>query len=89
MRSFSKFFIVTGVVIYGFGLAASPKVLSAAVPDSGIADTNNSDIERINGKMVYEWADKQETCFRMYIDEKKSLEEIIEYFKTEHNFTPR
>jgi len=39
--------------------------------------------------MVYDWdSGKEETCYRMYIEEKRSLEEIMEYFKNQ-NFTPR
>ncbi|KZF21971.1 hypothetical protein L228DRAFT_283172 [Xylona heveae TC161] len=38
--------------------------------------------------MVYDWEGKEEICYRMYIEEKKSLEEIMEYMKTEHNFAP-
>jgi hypothetical protein len=40
-------------------------------------------------KMVYDWEKKEEICYRMYIEEKKSLEEIMEYLKEEHNFAPR
>lgn len=35
------------------------------------------------------WESKEELCYRMYIEEKKSLDEIIEYLKEEHQFTPR
>lgn len=40
--------------------------------------------------MVYDWDDsqKEEICYRMYIEEKRSLEEIMDYFKNQ-NFTPR
>lgn len=38
--------------------------------------------------MVYDWENKEEICYRMYIEEKKSLEEIMEYMKTEHKFAP-
>ncbi|TVY80472.1 hypothetical protein LSUE1_G005410 [Lachnellula suecica] len=38
--------------------------------------------------MVYDWENKEEICYRMYIDEKKSLEEIMEYMKEEHKFAP-
>lgn len=42
-----------------------------------------------NVKMVYDWdSAKEETCYRMYIEEKRSLEEIMEYYKNQ-NFTPR
>jgi len=39
--------------------------------------------------MVYDWDGKEEVCYRMYIEEKTSLEDIMEYMKTEHNFAPR
>jgi len=39
--------------------------------------------------MVYDWENKEEACYRMYIEEKKSLEEIMEYMKNEHKFAPR
>ncbi len=39
--------------------------------------------------MVYDWEGKEVTCFQMYIQENKSLEDIMEFFKLEHNFAPR
>lgn len=39
--------------------------------------------------MVYDWENKEEICYRMYIEEKKSLEEIMDYMKDHHKFTPR
>ena len=39
--------------------------------------------------MVYDWENKEELCYRLYIEEKKSLEEIMEYMKEEHKFSPR
>ncbi|EDN96103.1 hypothetical protein SS1G_12309 [Sclerotinia sclerotiorum 1980 UF-70] len=38
--------------------------------------------------MVYDWDDKEELCYRMYIDEKKSLEEIMEFMKETMSFNP-
>lgn len=47
------------------------------------------DITHPTVKMVYDWdSAKEETCYRMYIEEKRSLEEIMEYYKSQ-NFTPR
>ena len=40
-------------------------------------------------EMVYDWDGKEATCFQMYIEENKSLEEIMAYFKENHNFAPR
>ncbi|PQE16948.1 Clr5 domain protein [Rutstroemia sp. NJR-2017a BBW] len=38
--------------------------------------------------MVYDWENKEEICYRMYIEEKKSLEEIMEYMKEHYSFNP-
>jgi hypothetical protein len=39
--------------------------------------------------MVYDWGDKEELCYRMYIEEKKPLEDIMEYMKIHLKFNPR
>jgi hypothetical protein len=39
--------------------------------------------------MVYDWENKEDICYRMYIEEKKSLEDIMEYMKEHHKFAPR
>lgn len=39
--------------------------------------------------MVYDWEGKEDICYRMYIEDKKSLEEIMEYMKDAHHFAPR
>ncbi|KMU72618.1 hypothetical protein CISG_09808 [Coccidioides immitis RMSCC 3703] len=38
--------------------------------------------------MVYDWEGKRDACYRMYIEEKKSLDDIMEYMKTSHQFAP-
>ncbi|KAI9837006.1 MAG: hypothetical protein M1819_000655 [Sarea resinae] len=38
--------------------------------------------------MVYDWEGKEEICYKMYIEEKKSLEEIMDFMKTQYNFAP-
>lgn len=38
--------------------------------------------------MVYEWDDKQDDCYRLYVQERKSLDEVMDYFKV-HGFAPR
>ncbi|RKF54169.1 hypothetical protein OnM2_099041 [Erysiphe neolycopersici] len=38
--------------------------------------------------MVYDWGNKEELCYRMYIEEKKSLEDIMEYMKENYKFNP-
>jgi len=39
--------------------------------------------------MVYDWEDKEQLCYQMYIEEKKSLEEIMDFMKVNHQFAPR
>ena len=40
--------------------------------------------------MGYDWSDgKEQLCYRLYIEEKRSLEDIMELLKKEHNFAPR
>lgn len=34
------------------------------------------------------WKPYKELFRVMYVDQQKPLEEIVEYFRTEHNFTP-
>ncbi|KAF9882979.1 hypothetical protein FE257_004364 [Aspergillus nanangensis] len=38
--------------------------------------------------MVYDWDGKRDICFQMYIKDKKSLEEIMEYMKNAYQFAP-
>lgn len=46
-------------------------------------------LSALSAKMVYDWENKEELCYRLYIEEKKSLEEIMEFLKEHHKFTPR
>ena len=40
--------------------------------------------------MVYDGSGgKREICLQKYIIERQPLEEIMKYFKEEHNFVPR
>ncbi|KAI9705813.1 MAG: hypothetical protein M1836_005219 [Candelina mexicana] len=39
--------------------------------------------------MVYDWDGKEDVCYKMYIEDKKSLEEIMDYMKDTYNFAPR
>ena len=39
--------------------------------------------------MVYNWEEYHDVCYRLYIDEKKPLEEIMQIMRSEHAFTPR
>jgi hypothetical protein len=39
--------------------------------------------------MVYRWRLYRDICYRLYVEENKSLDEVIQYMREEHNFTPR
>jgi hypothetical protein len=39
--------------------------------------------------MGYKWKQHRETCRRLYVDEGKSLTEVMKYMAEHHNFTPR
>ncbi|PGH31195.1 hypothetical protein GX50_06027 [[Emmonsia] crescens] len=38
--------------------------------------------------MVYDWDGKRDICYKMYIEDKKALEEIMEYMKVCYQFAP-
>lgn len=39
--------------------------------------------------MTYDWEGKEDLCYKMYIIDKKSLEDIMEFYRQTENFTPR
>lgn len=39
-------------------------------------------------KMVYSWDDKEAECYRLYVEEKRSLDEVVSYWEL-RGFTPR
>jgi hypothetical protein len=39
--------------------------------------------------MVYDWEAHKETCLRLYIGERRPLEDVMEYMKKHHKFAPR
>lgn len=39
--------------------------------------------------MVYDWEGKEETMLDLYIQQGKSLEDVMEWFKVNQAFTPR
>ncbi|KAL2260399.1 hypothetical protein VTK26DRAFT_5591 [Humicola hyalothermophila] len=38
--------------------------------------------------MGYKWEPHRQTCYRLYVEERKSLDEIVEYMRVHHGFTP-
>jgi hypothetical protein len=47
-----------------------------------------SECLRISTEMVYHWDDKETECYRLYVEEKRSLDEVIAYWEA-RGFTPR
>ena len=43
----------------------------------------------VRPKMVYDWDNKRDICFDMYITQNMPLEEVIDHFRDEKSFTPR
>jgi hypothetical protein len=39
--------------------------------------------------MVYNWDAHREICRRLFVEEKKSLDEVVEYMREHYDFTPR
>ncbi|KAI9704056.1 MAG: hypothetical protein M1820_005678 [Bogoriella megaspora] len=39
-------------------------------------------------EMVYLWDDKQDICYEMYVRQKRSLEEVMEWMRDHRDFTP-
>ncbi|KAF1985514.1 hypothetical protein K402DRAFT_454869 [Aulographum hederae CBS 113979] len=38
--------------------------------------------------MVYDWEGKEAECYRLYVHEKRSLDEVIEFMKVQYGFGP-
>ena len=36
--------------------------------------------------MVYDWDDKRDACYRLYVVEKRNLDEVMKFFKDEGVF---
>jgi len=39
--------------------------------------------------MVYDWDNKETECYRLYVEERKSLDDVMQHMKVAHNFNPR
>lgn len=39
--------------------------------------------------MGYDWAGHRETCYRLYIEEGRPLEEIMGHLRAQRGFSPR
>ena len=38
--------------------------------------------------MVYDWGDKERECYRLYVEEQRSLDEVMEWMKENRDFNP-
>lgn len=38
--------------------------------------------------MGYDWDDKRDICYRLYVEEKRSLEDVVDYFRDKLKFVP-
>lgn len=43
----------------------------------------------MTAKMGYDWSDKEADCFRLYVQEGKPIDEVIDWFRREKGFAPR
>lgn len=39
--------------------------------------------------VMYEWQGKETECYQLYVEERRSLGEVMAYFKEKHDFGPR
>lgn len=44
---------------------------------------------KASGKMVYDWDDKEAECYALYVEDRKSLDEVMQHMKEVRNFNPR
>lgn len=62
-----------------------PSVLFPTLPDM---DHDNIPSRRVGRPPKYDWSDKKELCYRLYVEEKKSGAEIAQYFAERLNVAP-
>lgn len=39
--------------------------------------------------MVYRWDQHREICYRLYVEENRSLDYVVQYMREHHDFGPR
>jgi len=39
--------------------------------------------------MGYSWEQHRQTCYRLYVEENRPLDEVVRYMREHHDFTPR
>ncbi|KAH6853340.1 hypothetical protein B0I37DRAFT_359038 [Chaetomium sp. MPI-CAGE-AT-0009] len=38
--------------------------------------------------MVYRWEQHRQTCYRLYVEENRPIQDVVEYMREHHDFTP-
>lgn len=51
-------------------------------------DDDNISKRRVGRPPKYDWSDKKDLCYRLYVEEKKSGAEIAQYFAERLNVAP-
>ena len=65
-----------------FGKSRFPKTSALS-----IASCHNTSIDI--AKMVYDWDDKLDDAYRLYVEQRMSLDQVMEWFRREKGFAPR
>lgn len=69
-------------MIYG-GRLTTPRRRVVIEPLAQLGDGSG-----LRRDMVYNWDDKEAECYRLYVEEKRNLDEVIAYWEA-RGFTPR
>ena len=80
--------IFSGPVPYNLLLTLSPQVLAGAGVYGGREVPSNHQFHAIDDPPAatmprhkkYDWADKKDICYRLWVEEEKSLPQVQEYF---------
>lgn len=51
------------------------------------ASCNNPSVN--DARMVYDWDDKLDDAYRLYVEEHMNLDQVMEWFRREKGFAPR
>jgi len=57
-------------------------------PFTSLRNIANTQFACSHSAMVYRWDDKEAECYRLYVEEKQSLDEVIAHWE-DRGFTPR
>jgi hypothetical protein len=57
-------------------------------PFTSLRNFVSTQLARHDSTMVYQWDDKEAECYQLYVEEKRSLDEVMAYWEV-RGFTPR